>query len=1370
MPQDEPWAVGDVVSGQYEVTGVHTDGGMGLVYRVRHRDWDTDLAVKCPRPELFRTPEQQRAFVREAETWVSLGLHPHVCGCHYVRVLGGVPRVFAEYVPGGSLRDRIHDRSLYEGPPHEVLARVLDLAVQTAWGLQHAHERGLVHQDVKPANVLLDTDGTAKVTDFGIASARAAGSGEAAPVGMTMAYASPEQARHRPLSVRTDVYSFAVSLLELFSGEVTWLMGPVAGESLEALRLDWEGPVALPPPVADLLAHCLREDPEQRPESMAALAAQLIVLYEELLGRPYPRPQPRAAELRADELNNRALSLLDLGRTEEADTAFEAALRADPRHPEATYNAGLARWRRGRITDEDLISALEAVGADAEDAARVRPLLDEVHRERGATGAGDDVREVRWSSYRTKGTKDSQVRLTRDGRRALSSVGGAVRLWDLATGRCLRELDGTHGQVGLGEDGRQALTVGSDGLVRLWDAETGHCLRTFTPQYRTGDTAVRQPTLLPGPGLAVAGTSDGTVLCWDLATGRVRHTLEGFHSGAVRAAVEGQHLLFQGAVELVHLRDPFGAREETRMPNGNRFEAPLCLSADGRTAATADYGRIQVWATRTGDELCSLSASADHLDLSPDGRLLAGGARDGAVRLWEVATGRTLRTYRGHAGEAAAVVFLDDGWHLLAAGHDGTVRRLRLPGAYTAATRLSRPRRHDELSSLDGRVASLVADAEEARAQGRTADALDRLSRARSVPGHERDPRALDAWHALAREPYVNRTGLRASWPSRTLGDFEGRANLALSPDGRTAAIRLPHDLHLVDVATGARGTVIEGLPESYGMNVLRDVHFTADGRTVLTANADGTLDAWSVADGTRQASISLTLGAAAAGFTGDGARALVWGADHRVRLWEMASGTCLHTLDGDHGRDRRLWLAPDGRSAATAGPDNTVRTWDLTTGRRLRELRGHTAPVEALAVDEERGLLVSCGGRGDDRIRLWDLQEGLCVREFEAQPHYARVLRLTPDGRFVLSRDSEGVLRLWELATGRCLRVLDGDFGDAVFGPDGCWALTAEAQGAVRIWEFDWELAVDPAASVQAEPSGTEGTTEGTAVAHGRVDSPRAGGRRRTELEPLLQALVRFTADPKLDTTEARHRRGARSGDADAMIRLGAALLEKGDTAGALREFRGAADLGSPMAMNNLAVVYKRTGQKAEAAAWQRRAAEHRYPAAMVEEGFRAYEERRLDEAERWMHGAAEQGDAHAMHVLGMLLNEIGGRTGEVEKWFRASADKDHRSAMYSLALLVQDAGREAEAEQWYRKAADKGHPQAMNNLGNILRYSDRGADAEQWYRRSAEAGEPMGMLNLGEVLEAVRPAEAVEWYRRAVAKGSERAAVHLRRLGAGG
>src|SRR5262249_13949821 len=98
----EIWQPGDVILDLYEVCEVFTSGGRGLVYRVRHRGWNVDLAVKCPRPEYFLSEDDKQNFEEEAETWVKLGLHRHTVNCYYVRRLGGMPRVFAEYVSGGS--------------------------------------------------------------------------------------------------------------------------------------------------------------------------------------------------------------------------------------------------------------------------------------------------------------------------------------------------------------------------------------------------------------------------------------------------------------------------------------------------------------------------------------------------------------------------------------------------------------------------------------------------------------------------------------------------------------------------------------------------------------------------------------------------------------------------------------------------------------------------------------------------------------------------------------------------------------------------------------------------------------------------------------------------------------------------------------------------------------------------------------------------------------------------------------------------------------------------------------------------------------------------------------------------------------------
>ena len=291
------WKPGDVILDLYEVRPVtegfgedvvekdYHEGGFGRVYKVWHRTWRREMAVKTPRAGMFTSEEQQEAFTRECETWINLGLHPNTVSCHYVRSLGGVPRVFSEYAEAGTLEDWIRSGRLYEGDERSALTRILDTAIQFAWGLHYAHERGVIHQDVKPLNAVLWDDGTLKVTDFGLAGARqkdgigdpaGAGAGEMQSVlvsvgGMTPSFCSPEQAAGKSLDRRTDVWSWAVGGLEMFQGEVTWQSGSLAGEALEAFLRHGgkeEGIPAMPEGVGALLRRCFREEPADRPRTL----------------------------------------------------------------------------------------------------------------------------------------------------------------------------------------------------------------------------------------------------------------------------------------------------------------------------------------------------------------------------------------------------------------------------------------------------------------------------------------------------------------------------------------------------------------------------------------------------------------------------------------------------------------------------------------------------------------------------------------------------------------------------------------------------------------------------------------------------------------------------------------------------------------------------------------------------------------------------------------------------------------------------------------------------------------------------------------------------------------------------------------------
>jgi eukaryotic-like serine/threonine-protein kinase len=257
----------------YTVVDKIGEGGMGAVYRAIDTRLNRVVAIKVLRPDAIANPDRQRRFLQEAQSASALN-HPNIVNIFEIDTAAGVDFIAMEHVDGETVE------SLLARAPLPV-DQALDYAIQIADALAAAHGAGIIHRDVKPANVLVSRSGHVKVLDFGLAKLMHEGSLEPAAQtqsatpktasGMvvgTVAYMSPEQAEGQPLDARTDVFAFGALLYEMLTGRRAF-QGRSALATLAAVlheqppTMDDVRP-GVPEPLQRIVSRCLSKDPEER--------------------------------------------------------------------------------------------------------------------------------------------------------------------------------------------------------------------------------------------------------------------------------------------------------------------------------------------------------------------------------------------------------------------------------------------------------------------------------------------------------------------------------------------------------------------------------------------------------------------------------------------------------------------------------------------------------------------------------------------------------------------------------------------------------------------------------------------------------------------------------------------------------------------------------------------------------------------------------------------------------------------------------------------------------------------------------------------------------------------------------------------------
>jgi WD40 repeat protein len=889
--------------------------------------------------------------------------------------------------------------------------------------------------------------------------------------------------------------------------------------------------------VADLLLRCFAESPDARPRTLSEAASVLREAYAEATGRAYARPEPRAGVEQADSLNNRAASLLDLGREADAEGLWTNALALSPQHLESTVNRLCLDWSRAALRDDAIRARVEEAAKSQRGSPRAAHLRGRVllalgdfdgasaamsEAVRGPTRAADLLRDLAVAECaRARDSRDPST-WTRVGQlfaRALEAGEGdpalhagqalaILRLGDAEAARRLYEsvaakradlppsLDAAvarllpgHETVGVRPATREpiaALALAAEGDVAVVGSVAGE-LRVLDLGAGTvlfdaeGDAPrVRVLALTPDGKVAVWAGDETPLTAFETRTGRPLPAFErhiGF-TNALAVGGDSRHLLAAGTDRKARLFEIASGRCRLELQGHSQAVTAVAFSRDGRRALTGSLDHTaRVWDLTDGRCLAVLDGHEGRVTavaLGDLGALTAG--EDGVLRHWDLETSRLVHRLAGHVGEVTSIVPVEGGL-ALSAGVDRSVR------AWDLAEAAPRGR-----AMLPAPVRGLCLRKDETviAASGHSLHVLSVLARVRPLP-----PLALcrpvTAAEAGTREDEFQgrlAEARRLMDAGDTLGALrEARALRQISGYERSrAAVSLWRDLVGVLPRKGFRDAW-EGANLAGHTDALTALAVTPAGR-VFSSSMDGTVRAWDLQPPAKADVLQGHDKAVATIAASPDGRILSGGWDHAACVWAPGETKPRARFTGH--TDYVTCAAWAGGLALTGSSDHSLRLWDPASGRELAVLEGHASGVSALVVSPDGRFAVS--GSWDGTVRAWDLasREAVLVLGGDAGPVSA--VAIGPDARQVVSGHQDGSIRLWnlKLRTARVLTAHGSEVESLAFCPDARHLLSASKDKTVRLWDVTsgqctrtFAHAV-PVGAVCASPDGTAFYTGG--------------------------------------------------------------------------------------------------------------------------------------------------------------------------------------------------------------------------------------------------------------------------------------------------